>query len=187
MEDVVTIQGGDDSDIFAVFDGHNGQDAAVIADSQLPLIGREFFEKEDYNGLFNTLHAKVIEKTESGTTATIAYVTKERITVLQCGDSAAFVLENRKLRKITKDHNTSSIEEAANIKKNGGTLEFIGGMTRVNGKICVTRSLGDRSLHPPLSCTPDIIQVDPSKVSYLVIMSDGIASVLQFVVTHRIC
>lgn len=45
MEDVVTIQGGDDSDIFAVFDGHNGQDAAVIADSQLPLIGREFFER----------------------------------------------------------------------------------------------------------------------------------------------
>ena len=177
MEDRICVHCGltEDADLVGVFDGHNGADAAQIASHEL---SRFLLETENAQEAFERLHEHVISQTESGTTATVALLSPSTITILHCGDSAAYVCRGGKTIKITDDHNTSNIDELAAVSKAGGTVEFTNGSSRVNGIISITRSIGDRNLHPPLSCIPDRIEINTSEVQTMAIMSDGISNVL---------
>ncbi|EKE38054.1 hypothetical protein ENUP19_0259G0025 [Entamoeba nuttalli] len=181
MEDEVLVAGNvkEGIDLVGIFDGHNGSDAAKLAAKLFKEEIKHLEEEFDWITLFEQVHSTIIKSTESGTTATLALIYSNKITVVHCGDSTAFALKKRKLKKLTHDQNTSCLEEVSSIKKNGGVVEFNGGILRVNGQISVTRSLGDKKFHPPLTCIPEVIELESDDITSLVLTSDGISSVLQ--------
>jgi len=70
--------------------------------------------------------------------------------------------------------------------KRGGTLLEVGGVIRVDGKIAVTRALGDAVVAKSLGHSPDIFSfaIDDNMLSttkYIVLACDGIWDFLSYV------
>ncbi|ELP86414.1 protein phosphatase 2C, putative, partial [Entamoeba invadens IP1] len=182
MEDVAIVKGGafGETDYFGIFDGHNGEDAAVIAAQRLDQI----MTSDEINGddvkpkiveAFQKLQNEVIMETESGTTASLVFVRKNDIVVVNIGDSMVFILKNGILSRVGKDHKPNQQDEKDRILKDGGTIDDVNGTLRINRVIANYRSIGDKAVHPPLSCIPDVFIVPFRRVSNILIASDGIA------------
>lgn len=166
------------NDIFAVFDGHNGHEGATLCRNEL----KETYKKceKDIIKTFENLHQQVIKVTGAGCTATVVIMKENEIEFANCGDSCAYILKkDGKLEKMTYDHKASDAEEEKMIVANGGCVMNIFGAKRVNGQIMVTRSIGDRSLHPPMSCIPHISVCKIEDVKSICIMSDGVTDVIN--------
>ncbi|KAL7722508.1 Protein phosphatase 2C [Entamoeba marina] len=164
--------------LYAVFDGHNGAQAASICTDQLKLMYKR------HNGslvdVFSGLHELVAKQTPAGCTATVIAVKNDTIEVACCGDSPGYIVKkDSTIQKVTKDHKPTDPDEEAMIVKNGGMVLNLMGMKRVNGQIMVTRSIGDKSLHPPLTCVPDIQTIPLKDVMFICAMSDGVTDVLN--------
>lgn len=134
---------------------------------------------------------------QSGTTATVAFVTKDYVVLASLGDSRA-VLSSKKAGTIgaiqlTKDHVASDPIEKAEVQQRGGSVYRVNGVDRVNGTLVVTRSLGDSRLSSVLSQTPDVmpftrsvvldlcgeLQDDADIPCFLILASDGLWDVLS--------
>ncbi len=114
-----------------------------------------------------------------GTTVLAAYCHENELYVINLGDSRAVLFNQNDASSITSitpylltsDHRTNVIEEKARILSIGGKIEN----GRVNGRLAVTRALGDSSLSPYISCIPDIKVVSMSqKDQFIVLASDGL-------------
>lgn len=143
---------------------------------------------------FEDLHHGIIEAVntspggimdESGTTATIVYVTQLAVIVANVGDSRAvlsrWIVDEEELGhshitalQLTVDHVASSTEERAQVIERGGFVSESGGIDRVNGSLAVSRSLGDVKLAPFLSRTPHVLALTREEV-YAKCSSDEIA------------
>ena len=182
MEDTVMIRGAlfDDVDYIAVFDGHNGKDAAIkCMETMHTLIEKDLILSDEYDdhliNVFERMHDIVCEATPSGTTASLVILRNDDIITAHCGDSPIYFLINNELKRIGKGHSPADEDEAEKIKNNGGTVsQDAGGYYRVNGQIAVSRSIGDRALHPPLLCIPDIELHSMDDVRAIIVASDGI-------------
>ncbi|KAL7547053.1 hypothetical protein ACHAWF_010370 [Thalassiosira exigua] len=124
---------------------------------------------------FEELHSGIIKEInsspggvhdESGTTATILYVTNLAVVVANVGDSRAIIsnwsIDTKKkvsvgAVQLTVDHVASSETERAEILARGGFVSESGGIDRVNGSLAVSRSLGDAKLAPFLSQIPHVL------------------------------
>ena len=134
---------------------------------------------------------------QSGTTATVAFVTKDFVILANLGDSRA-VLSTRKAgtvgaMQLTRDHVASDPLEKAAVERRGGRVIQITGVHRVNGTLAVTRSLGDSRLSGLLSQTPDVMPFTRDAVlemcgelkddgvlpCFLILASDGLWDVLS--------
>ena len=176
-EDRACVYHDEEYDLFAVFDGHNGHEGATLCRNVLKetylRCGKQLVET------FASLHQQVIEKTGSGCTVTVVVIKKDEIEFANCGDSCAYIIKKDKsIKKMTYDHKASDPKEEEMIQKNGGCVMNIFGAKRVNGQIMVTRSLGDRSLHPPMSCEPFINSCKFDEIESICLMSDGVTDVL---------
>ncbi|ELP95221.1 protein phosphatase 1K, putative [Entamoeba invadens IP1] len=182
MEDMLIVVGGlfPSIDYYAVFDGHNGDQASAIAACNLQrklcadLVKGEGCA-EHLKRAFSELHEEVCQQTESGTTASVVIVRESDVVFSLIGDSPVYILSEHKIKRIGKDHKPEDIEENLKIMRNGGKVTNCGGVLRVNEKIAITRSIGDKALHPPLSCEPDYFSVPIQNIQKILIASDGIA------------
>lgn len=108
---------------------------------------------------------KVCENsTLGGTTLVGAVKTKDKIYIVNIGDSRAYGISLQgDMRQITKDHNWENNERRYGIM--------------------LSRSIGDRDIkmasERELSAEPDIFILNPSEVSSLILCSDGITGVLS--------
>lgn len=139
---------------------------------------------------------------ESGTTATILYVTDLAVIIANVGDSRAimskwFVDVKGDIcitdMQLTIDHVASSDEERVQILERGGFVSESGGIDRVMGSLAVSRSLGDIKLAPVLSRTPHVLvltkeevyehcgneQKDLSTPCFIILASDGLWDVID--------
>ena len=165
-------------DVYAVFDGHNGHEAATVCTEVLEATLAA--TKADPAALFAELHAQVVARTNAGCTATVALLREHDMTVACCGDSPAFVLKkDLSLIKVTTDHKASDPEEEKMIVANGGIVLSLCGMKRVNGQIIITRSIGDKNLHPPMTCVPSVQTLPLDDIKCVVLVSDGVTDVLE--------
>jgi serine/threonine protein phosphatase PrpC len=98
----------------------------------------------------------------SGTTATVAVLFQDHLMLGHVGDSRAVLCcdDEGIAIQLTKDHTPYDDVEADRVIKAGGFIEHYG-VLRVNGKLAVTRSLGDRDvgLREVLSEKPDILLI----------------------------
>ncbi|KAL7712859.1 Protein phosphatase 1L [Entamoeba marina] len=177
MEDIVcTAHFGHMKDVVCVFDGHNGKQAAEMAADLILSEIQNYTLLDDilFQDLFKHIQQRVIQKTESGTTAAIVYFGIENVKIASVGDCSVYLFGSDKSQKLTTPHKCGIIEEEKMIIERGGTIEEVSGIRRVNGILNITRSLGDSKLHPPLSFEPEIISVNMRKTySHIVITSDG--------------
>ncbi|BFU25591.1 protein phosphatase domain containing protein [Entamoeba histolytica HM-1:IMSS-B] len=184
MEDMVMIKGElfDGIDYIGVFDGHNGKDAAKKAMETFHKLLDEYLIKSDHylehlNHICNEIQQLISFTTASGTTASVIIIREDDVIFCYIGDSPIYIKSNEQVKKISIDHNTSNEEEVKRIINCGGSVVDINGTKRVNSKIVLTRSLGDKSLHPPLTNEPTIISIPLNEIDSIIVASDGISSI----------
>lgn len=204
-----------------IFDGHLGNLASKYAassfyrviEARLSRIDNEIMlspgwksrVQTDLEQAFEEIHRGIIEAVssspggvmdQSGTTATILYVTDLAVIIANVGDSRAIISKWKQNQKgvatitahqLTVDHVASSRDEQKLIAQRGGSVSKSGGIERVNGVLAVSRSLGDVQLAQYLSTKPHVLSLtkteahemcrsspDKSLPCFIVLASDGL-------------
>jgi serine/threonine protein phosphatase PrpC len=132
---------------------------------------------------------------KSGTTATALIWTPETVIIASLGDSRAVMPcwrnEGAELSAIqlTSDHVASDLKERELIESNGGRILSVNGIDRVEGKLVVTRSIGDFNLSS-ISQKPDVLSLRRDEIMamcgnppddslcFVILASDGLWDVL---------
>ncbi|XP_054544196.1 protein phosphatase 1K, mitochondrial isoform X1 [Talpa occidentalis] len=115
----------------------------------------------------------------SGTTATVALLRDSiELVVASVGDSRAILCRKGKAVKLTIDHTPERKDEKERIKKCGGFVAWNSlGQPHVNGRLAMTRSLGDLDLKASgVIAEPETkrIKLHHADDSFLVLTTDGI-------------
>nr|KAF6502028.1 protein phosphatase, Mg2+/Mn2+ dependent 1K [Molossus molossus] len=115
----------------------------------------------------------------SGTTATVALLRDGiELVVASVGDSRAILCRKGKSIKLTTDHTPERKDEKERIKKCGGFIAWNSlGQPHVNGRLAMTRSLGDLDLKSSgVIAEPETkrIKLHHASDSFLVLTTDGI-------------
>nr|BAN41267.1 protein phosphatase 2C, putative [Entamoeba invadens] len=163
--------------LFGVFDGHNGHEAATFCRDNIKQIYQD--QSFDLTKTFETLHNEVAKTTGAGCTATVVAIKGDEAFFANVGDSPAFVIKSdNSIEKMSYSHKTNDPSEEKMIVENGGVILNLFNTKRVNGQIMVTRSIGDKALHPPLSSTPSLYSIPLNEIKSIVLMSDGVTDAL---------
>uniref|UniRef100_A0A8D0XYZ7 PPM-type phosphatase domain-containing protein n=1 Tax=Sus scrofa TaxID=9823 RepID=A0A8D0XYZ7_PIG len=148
---------------FAVYDGHGGPAAADFCHTHMEQCILDLLPKEQDLETVLTLAFLEIDKAfarhahlsadatllTSGTTATVALLRDGiELVVASVGDSRAILCRKGKPMKLTIDHTPERKDEKeSRIKKCGGFVAWNSlGQPHVNGRLAMTRSLGDLDL-----------------------------------------
>lgn len=191
--------------LFGVFDGHGpfGHDISNYVHKALPTIISNYPEwevdpEQAFRKSFNDCHLLLIHESESsnktfdcsisGTTATLAYMSKSKLCIAHVGDSRAVLAQSVgneiKAKTLTKDHRPNLPEENERIEKCGGEVRqlsedspyrvFFPGENYPG--LNMSRSFGDRlSRGLGVICEPDILTLDLTKDDlFILICSDGV-------------
>lgn len=99
----------------------------------------------------------------AGSTALIAIIDGQRLTVANVGDSRGVLCDHKgKTIPLSFDHKPQSAREHKRIQEAGGFIAFKG-VWRVSGILATSRALGDFPLKPNLViANPDILEFDLS-------------------------
>ncbi|CAE7755293.1 unnamed protein product, partial [Symbiodinium microadriaticum] len=194
MEDAVAISDNVAGHAcFAVFDGHGGDKATVLAKQFLPLQLEKHLEQESnkekaahqaFAAMDELMQKQLAEEakvltagTSSGTVACIALLEEGELVLLNLGDCRAVVCENGKVGTSTRDHHPEkNDQEKQRLEKLGVCIE--GGY--VDGKVQVSRALGDivdktGQKILGLSNTPEVTRIEVKKTTEFVILAtDGV-------------
>ncbi|XP_023689474.1 protein phosphatase 1K, mitochondrial-like [Paramormyrops kingsleyae] len=184
--------------VFAVFDGHGGDSAAEFCSRNLShLIQRNLkqemdlesvlmksFLQVDANFLQSFRDTEHDEFLSSGTTATVALLRQEsELVVASVGDSRAVLCREGKAELLTEDHSARRKDEQQRIQESGGFIHWNSvGEPYVNGRLAMTRSIGDFRLKPyGVIALPEItaVNVDHENDSFLVLMTDGVSGIME--------
>ena len=196
---------------FSIFDGHNGKEVSLYLKenfylvflNELKLISFEDDYKLNYEKIissikkvFKNIDNNIINnegiKDDVGSTGTIILLyrdpydnSKVILITANIGDSKAFLINDKEIKKLTKDHNCDDKNEVERIKKGGGVV-FQG---RVFGSLILTRCFGDKEMkqYGILSepyCSTSIINKNDL---YIIIGSDGVWDVISDSDLFSIC
>ncbi|KAG5449908.1 Protein phosphatase 1A [Clonorchis sinensis] len=191
---------------FGVFDGHAGARVSELCASKLleTILSTEEFKKlaqTDEQDLDVTLLKRGVvngfltfdrelafedRDEKSGSTAVIAFITPTHIIMANCGDSRAMLVREDKPFLATEDHKPYLPIERKRISDAGGQVM----LSRVNGSLAVSRSLGDfeykqvysrGATEQLVSPEPDVFVVErkPDRDQVLILACDGIWDVFE--------
>ncbi|KAK5865639.1 hypothetical protein PBY51_019891 [Eleginops maclovinus] len=147
---------------FAVFDGHGGPEAADFCEKYMEKYIKDLVAEEADLEVVLTKAFLEIDKAlarhfhfspnvpgmNAGTTATVALLRDGiELVVGSVGDSRAMLCRKGKAVKLTVDHTPERKDEKERIKKSGGFITWNSlGQSNVNGRLAMTRSIGDFDL-----------------------------------------
>ncbi|XP_033643810.1 protein phosphatase 1K, mitochondrial-like [Asterias rubens] len=183
---------------FGIFDGHGGAVAADYAclhmdkhinywlakEHDLQVVLTRAFEDLE-NRFARHLHIElkdpVMENT--GTTATVGLLRNgNELVVASAGDSRAILCRKGKAMRLTRKHDPEDEAERERIEACNGFITWNQyGRPLVNSVLTMTRSIGDESLKRyGVTAQPETksVEVKHSKDSMLVMVTDGITSVM---------
>eukprot|EP00760_Papus_ankaliazontas_P011822 PhM_4_TR1505/c0_g1_i1/m.45899 len=184
------------NDMFiGVFDGHAGDEVATYAAHHLH---QHFSDHPEFAtdpakalaAAFTTCneailaHARATE-CRAGATATVVYYRDHTVYVANAGDCRVVLWPPAKRGGdigITRIHDTRDLAEVQAVLQRGGeVLSHCG--RRVNGRLLVTRALGDLPDASAITCVPDVHVIprerlsatsSSSSASFLVVATDGL-------------
>jgi len=183
---------------FAVFDGHGGPACADFCNTYThdhivnwlqkgerdlkTILELVFSELDNAFSRFIAYSGQGKEGPTPGTTATVCLLRNSiELVVGHVGDSRAILCRNGDAHKLTTDHSPSLKAEKERIEKSGGHVICNSiGQLLVNGRLAMTRSLGDLELKPyGVICQPDTLsmEVQHGKDAFVILTTDGINSV----------
>lgn len=183
---------------FAVFDGHGGPHAADYCYTFMEKFIRDALEEEEdlekvlkkaFLDADKALHTHLSDFNKAsflaaGTTATVAMLRDGvELAVGSVGDSRAMLCRKGQANKLTKDHTPDRKDERLRIQSCGGFVTWNSvGEANVNGRLAMTRSIGDFHLKPSgVIAEPDTtrITVQHANDSFLALTTDGINFLLS--------
>ncbi|XP_041374901.1 protein phosphatase 1K, mitochondrial-like [Gigantopelta aegis] len=184
---------------FAMFDGHGGAFAADFVSEYLHeyianwlwkttnLTDVLKFSFQDINNVMTRHLAHYHLNSDmfnTGTTATVCLLRDSTdLVVGHVGDSRAILCRSGHPIRLSFDDHPDNQEESARIKENGGKLVTNSlGEPKVNGRLAMTRSIGDCEMKQfGVTAKPHIksIQVKHGKDAFLVLTTDGLNFVLS--------
>ncbi|UYV64828.1 PPM1K, partial [Cordylochernes scorpioides] len=150
----------------AVFDGHGGPQCADFASQHLEshILSKLHRGQMDLRAILrisflelNTAFQEYVQResdfqaAKSGTTATVVLLRNSmELVVGHVGDSRVLLCRDGEVRKLTTDHTDDVEEEEERVLQAGGTIKHddTTGRGLVNGRLAMTRSLGDLELKP---------------------------------------
>ncbi|TDH16321.1 hypothetical protein EPR50_G00018520 [Perca flavescens] len=188
---------------FAVFDGHGGPEAAdfcekymekfikdlVAEESNLEVVLSKAFLEID-KALARHLHfSPNVPGMNVGSTSTVALLRDGiELVVGSVGDSRAMLCRKGKALKLTVDHTPERRDEKERIKKSGGFITWNSlGQSNVNGRLAMTRSIGDFDLkNTGVIAEPETkrISLHHAHDSFLALTTDGINFIMN---SQEIC
>ncbi|CAI5681840.1 unnamed protein product [Oreochromis niloticus] len=183
---------------FAVFDGHGGPHAADYCYTFMEKFIRDALEEDDdlekvlkkaFLDADKALHTHLsyfnnASFLTAGTTATVALLRDGvELVVGSVGDSRAMLCRNGKANKLTTDHTPDCEDERHRIQTFGGYVTWNSvGQANVNGRLAMTRSIGDFHLKASgVIAEPDTqrLTVQHANDSFLALTTDGINFLLS--------
>ncbi|XP_028420067.1 protein phosphatase 1K, mitochondrial [Perca flavescens] len=183
---------------FAVFDGHGGPHAADYCYTFMEKFIRDALEEDD--DLENVLKNAFLDVDKAlhthlsyfnnasfltaGTTATVALLRDGvELVVGSVGDSRALLCRKGRANKLTKDHTPDRKDERHRIQMFGGFVTWNSvGEARVNGRLAMSRSIGDFHLRSSgVIAEPDTrrVTVQHASDTFLALTTDGINFLLS--------
>jgi len=181
----------------AILDGHGGPDCSqfccqrllpvvqglldagersllTVLQDAIPELNSRFAE------LWQTEHGK---GDSPGTTATVVLLRGgAELVVGHVGDSRAILCRDGEARKLTTDHSGALLAEKSRVEQSGGSVVVDdSGRHMVNGRLAMTRSIGDLHLkRAGVTAFPDTrsLEVKHGRDQFLVLTSDGINGVM---------
>ena len=175
---------------FAVYDGHGGDRAARCATDVMceRFVNSAAFKKLDIvKALKQAFHQTETEflniagreGLRDGTTAIVAVVQEDTLTVAHVGDSRGVLCRGGKAVVLTEDHKPDLEPEKRRIEALGGFVSFIG-CWRAMGILAMSRAIGDLFLKPYVSAEPDVRAMPiVAADEFIVLASDGVYDVLN--------
>ena len=106
----------------------------------------------------------------SGTTATVCLLRNGiELVVGHVGDSRATLCRSGQSLRLTNDHEPDNLVEKARIERSGGHVTWSSlGKPRVNGRLQMTRSIGDVDLKPyGVTAEPEVQSIEVMKFHLL--------------------
>ncbi|MFA6066083.1 MAG: PP2C family protein-serine/threonine phosphatase [Candidatus Babeliaceae bacterium] len=173
---------------FGLYDGHGGRNVADFAAQHLHK--NMFAALQAGNHMHNALEAGFVKTHKDldaasfnsrtqGCTAIAAVLTDGKIYVANAGDSRAIICRAGKAIALSDDHKPNRPDEQARIQKLGGKV-IVKGVPRVNGRLAISRALGDKALNPYVIPNPEIReQIITTDDDFLLIACDGVWDVLD--------
>lgn len=195
---------GHDCVLFGIFDGHGGSLAADYTQKHLKEHLVYWLERRQSEGLdleqvlrnafveLNNMYTKYLyhhhigddHALSCGTTGTVCLLHQDyRLVVGHVGDSRAILCRDGKAQRLTVDHCPDNEAELDRIKDRGGRVTWSSiGRPRVNGRLEMTRSIGDVDLKQyGVTAEPDTrtLAVKHARDAFLVLCTDGVHNVLN--------
>ncbi|KAM9836478.1 protein phosphatase Mn(2+)-dependent 1K [Aulostomus maculatus] len=183
---------------FAVFDGHGGPYAANYCYTFMEKFIRDALDKEEdlekvvkkaFLDTDKSLHKHLscfdnASFLSAGTTATVALLRDGvELVVGSVGDSRAMLCRKGRASMITKDHTPDRKDERQRIQRFGGFVTWNSvGVANVNGRLAMTRSIGDFHLkRSGVIAEPETqrLTVQHANDSFLALTTDGVTFLLS--------
>jgi len=178
MEDMTSTHTIHGMQYAGVFDGHGGTEVATECLKLGPKV-RDLLDAGYTNhatALKRALESVDANHAYIGSTATVALVSNDMVTVANVGDSMAYLLRGQKTIALTQAHKPTNESERARVFALGGHIT----KGRVQGILAMTRALGDCALRPFVSCEPEVREIARSHEDRaLVLATDGLWDVLS--------
>ncbi|XP_031719256.1 protein phosphatase Mn(2+)-dependent 1K [Anarrhichthys ocellatus] len=188
---------------FAVFDGHGGPEAADFCEKYMEKFIKDLVEEESNleavltkafleidKALARHLHfCPKVPGMNTGSTSTVALLRDGiELVVGSVGDSRAMLCRKGKALKLTADHTPERKDEKERVKRSGGFITWNSlGQPNVNGRLAMTRSIGDFDL----KSTGVIAEPETKRISlhhahdaFLALTTDGINFIMN---SQEIC
>ncbi|XP_070683660.1 protein phosphatase Mn(2+)-dependent 1K [Pempheris klunzingeri] len=188
---------------FAVFDGHGGPEAADFCEKYMEKFIKDLVADESDLELVLTKAFLEVDKAlakhfhfipnapgmNAGATSTVALLRDGiELVVASVGDSRAMLCRKGKALKLTVDHTPERKDEKERIKKSGGFITWNSlGQPNVNGRLAMTRSIGDFDLkNMGVIAEPETkrISLHHAHDSFLALTTDGVNFIMN---SQEIC
>lgn len=171
--------------LWAVFDGHRGQEVAGFASRTVPQLVWSNLAMatcpgpgEAISGALRQCHEMArSEKYRSGSTAVVVASVGDFLYCGSAGDSRVVAgLHGGGVVRMSNNHSTCNPEEVQRIQAAGGNLEW----GRLGGFLPVTRGLGNFDLEADgFSSNADVASLPRRQVEFVIIASDGLWDVIS--------
>ncbi|XP_037069478.1 protein phosphatase 1K, mitochondrial-like [Pollicipes pollicipes] len=181
----------------AILDGHGGAECSQFCSQHLVPIVQEQIAAGERNlmailhGTFPALNRQFAAEWQRGhgaadspgTTATVCLLRAgAELVIGHVGDSRAILCRDGEARKLTTDHSAALVAEKRRVEQSGGSVVVDElGRHMVNGRLAMTRSIGDLHLkRAGVTAFPDTrsLEVKHGRDVFLVLTSDGINHVM---------
>eukprot|EP00177_Eucheuma_denticulatum_P001183 GFKZ01002141.1.p2 GENE.GFKZ01002141.1~~GFKZ01002141.1.p2 ORF type:complete len:646 (-),score=73.21 GFKZ01002141.1:2443-4380(-) len=192
MEDrsivVPNLVGLPNNHLFAVFDGHGGQECSQFLHDHFAsaLIrswaGEEATPESALIHAFEDIDVAFLRATAqseiSGATAIAAFIVEKNLFVANAGDCRCILSrKDGSVVDLSRDHVATDETEKALVEARGGFVSMTG---RVQGRLMVSRAIGDRPVKRYISSTPEVTKTEISTTDdFIILASDGLWDVVS--------